>query len=347
MESIRQKIGNLLERVTSGGPSLKEAIEDFLNYETAVKGLSENTIINYKSALLSFLGFCRGQNVTKINQIKSELVYAYLKKLNDEGKADKTRYVAAVVIRELAKFVNMGDKPKKNLIKLTTLACPKIGKKIPLVLNIEQVNKLLNAPVPADRFYFRDKAILELLIATGLRVSELVGLRVSDLEFFEPDAGYLKCCGKGSKERLVPVSAAAQTAVKNYLEIKKYKQKAGRLHICPEGDFVFISWRGHRMHREDILRCVKKYAARACLSKKIGVHTLRHCFATHLLAGGADLRSVQEMLGHSSIATTELYTHVDLTHLQKVYNRCHVTAGGDYPRRKRPRELSETAVTIF
>jgi len=192
---------------------------------------------------------------------------------------------------------------------------PKIWQRLPIVCSKEQVMNLLNAPSPQEPFYLRDKAVLELLYATGLRASELAGLKRSDLNL---DIGYLRCWGKGNKERIVPVGRAAVAATSEYLE-----QLRGRLAKPFSGDFLLLSRTGRAMSRIEIWRLVRKYAVRAGMPRNLSVHTLRHCFATHLLSGGADLRSVQEMLGHVDIATTQIYTHVDQERLRKIHKQFH------------------------
>ena len=192
---------------------------------------------------------------------------------------------------------------------------PKLWQRLPVICSKQQVVNLLNAPDAKEPYYLRDKAMLELLYATGMRASELAGLKVSNLNF---DVGYLRCIGKGSKERIIPVGKTAVEAAKNYL----CELRPG-LAGTYSGDFLLLSRTGRPMGRIEIWRLVRKYAIRAGMPKNLTVHTLRHCFATHLLAGGADLRSVQEMLGHADIATTQIYTHVDQERLREIHRKYH------------------------
>ena len=180
------------------------------------------------------------------------------------------------------------------------LETPKTWQRLPVVCNRKQVLKLLEAPDPSEPFYLRDRAILELLYATGLRASELAGLKNSDLNL---DIGYLRCLGKGNKERIIPVGKMAIQATIEYLRHLRPK-----LSKPQSGAFLLLSRTGTPLSRIEIWRLVKKYAVRAGMPRNVTVHTLRHCFATHLLGGGADLRSVQEMLGHVDIGTTQIYT---------------------------------------
>jgi integrase/recombinase XerD len=192
---------------------------------------------------------------------------------------------------------------------------PKLWQRLPVVCSKEKVLDLLNAPDAEEEFYLRDKAMLELLYATGLRASELASLKTTDLN---KDIGYLRCLGKGNKERIIPVGRIAIAAVIEYLEdLRPTLQKSF------SGDCLLLSRTGRPLGRIEIWRLIKKYAARAGMPKNLSVHTLRHCFATHLLAGGADLRSVQEMLGHVDISTTQIYTHVDQERLRKIHKQFH------------------------
>jgi len=195
------------------------------------------------------------------------------------------------------------------------LESPKIWQRLPTIYNKRQVLNLLNAPDPCEPFYLRDKAMLELLYATGVRASELANLKIGDLNL---DIGYLRCIGKGNRERVIPVGKTAIAATLEYL--KNLRPKLAR---PKSADFLLLSRTGLVLSRIEIWRLVKKYAIRAGMPRNLSVHTLRHCFATHLLSGGADLRSLQEMLGHVDIATTQIYTHVDHERLRKIHKRFH------------------------
>jgi integrase/recombinase XerD len=195
------------------------------------------------------------------------------------------------------------------------LESPKIWQKLPCVCSKKQVVDLLNAPNQDEFFYLRDKMMLELLYATGLRAGELANLKISDLNF---DIGYLRCIGKGNRERVIPIGNVAIAATLEYLEnLRPVLAKPF------SSNFLLISRTGRPMSRIEVWRLVKKYAHRAGMPKNLTAHTLRHCFATHLLAGGADLRSVQEMLGHVDIATTQIYTHVDQERLRQIHRKFH------------------------
>jgi integrase/recombinase XerD len=184
------------------------------------------------------------------------------------------------------------------------------------VLSPDNVNKLLEAPQPLDRYYLRDRALLETLYATGSRASEVVGLKTEDVYL---DSGFCKCFGKGSKQRIVPLGKFAMAALRAYLA----ELRPRLLQAVPDAPNVFVSRGGKPLARETLWVLVKKYARRAGLTVKVSPHTLRHSFATHLLAGGADLRTVQELLGHASIQTTQIYTHVDRDRLKAIHHKFH------------------------
>jgi integrase/recombinase XerD len=197
----------------------------------------------------------------------------------------------------------------------TILDTPKTWQRLPVVCSKSQVAKLLAAPEPEEPFYLRDKAMLELLYATGVRASEVAGLRTTDLNL---DVGYLRCLGKGSKERVIPLGASAIAATEEYT-----RSLRPELSKPVSGTYLLLSRTGRPLTRIEVWRLVKKYAARAGMPHNLTVHTLRHCFATHLLSGGADLRSVQEMLGHVDVGTTQIYTHVDTERLRTIHKQFH------------------------
>jgi integrase/recombinase XerD len=233
--------------------------------------------------------------------------------LSKSSKAESSVKRCLVAIRMLLRFAKLTGLVEDDFT--ATLESPKLWQKLPIICNKQQVVNLINAPSPKEPFYFRDKAMLELLYATGIRASELAGLKMSDLNL---DIGYLRCIGKGNKERIIPVGKAAIAATVEYLTNLRPK-----LAEPFSDDFLLLSRTGRPMSRIEIWRLVKKYAIRAGMPKNLTVHTLRHCFATHLLAGGADLRSLQEMLGHVDIATTQIYTHVDQERLRSIHKKFH------------------------
>ena len=237
----------------------------------------------------------------------------YQRKLTTESRDEASIKRALVAIKMFLRFAKMSGLINDDFSPI--IESPKIWQKLPVICSKKQVLDLLNAPLPDEPFYYRDKAILELLYATGIRASELANLKISNIN---TDIGYLRCFGKGNKERIIPVGKVAIAATLEYLSNLRLNL-AGPL----SGDILLLSRTGRPMSRIEIWRLVKKYAIRAGMPRNLTVHTLRHCFATHLLSAGADLRSVQEMLGHVDIATTQIYTHVDQERLRKIHKQFH------------------------
>jgi integrase/recombinase XerD len=310
-------------------------VTDFLDYLVVEAGLSDNTVLAYGRDLREFLKFSRDNGIGKIEEVQPWLVRKYFgprtmaeadlpQKRIGAGQSqaaiscpqfvnDNSAKRALVAIRMFLRFARL-----RRLIEDDggeVLDTPKTWQRLPAVCNKQQVLRLLEAPSAEEPFYLRDKALLELLYATGVRASELANLKTTDVNL---DIGYLRCFGKGNKERVVPLGRAATAAVKDYLE-----QLRPKLAKPTSGNWVFLTRTGKRIDRTAIWRIVKKYARRAGMPAKLTVHTLRHCFATHLLSGGADLRSVQEMLGHVDIRTTQIYTHVDQERLRSIHKKYH------------------------
>lgn len=285
----------------------------FLDYLKVEAGLAENTLMGYGRDLAEFCVYCQQRQVDRPAGLTPELLYGYISAMGKDRKAESSIHRAIVAVKMLCRFAVMTGVMKEDLAAL--LESPKLWQRLPIVCHKEKVMALLLAPQPQEPYYYRDKAILELLYATGCRVSEEAGLRVSDLNL---EVGYVRCFGKGSKERVVPLGRAAAAAVKEYLE-----QLRPKLAKPTSGNWLFLTRTGKRIDRTAVWRIVKKYARRAGMPAKLTVHTLRHCFATHLLSGGADLRSVQEMLGHVDIRTTQIYTHVDQDRLRAIHKKYH------------------------
>lgn len=292
---------------------LGQSVKAFLDYLTIEGGLSDNTVLAYGRDLKSFLKYCKARKLTRPQQVKPALIQEYLQTLSRREKSESSIKRSVVAIRMLLRFAKF-----RGLIEddyAAVLEGPKLWQRLPTVCSTQQVIELLEAPDPLEPFYFRDKALLELLYATGIRAGEAAGLKTSNLNF---NIGYLRCLGKGNRERVIPVGKAALTSTSRYLRNLRPKL------VKPfSDDFLFLSRTGRPMSRIEIWRLVKKYAVRVGFSRNLTVHTLRHCFATHLLTGGADLRSVQEMLGHVDIATTQIYTHVDRQRLREIHKKFH------------------------
>lgn len=292
---------------------LGRTVADFLDYLVVEAGLSENTVLAYGRDLRDFAAFCRDNGVAGIGDLKLYLVQKYLVELEGRRRSESSIRRALVAIRMLLRYARLTGLVDDD--GATTLEAPKTWQRLPAVCNKQQVARLLGAPSPDEPFYLRDKAMLELLYATGVRASEVAGLKTTDLNL---DVGYLRCVGKGSKERVIPVGRTALAAVRDYLLTLRPK-----LARPGSGSHLLLSRTGRPLTRIEIWRLVKKYALRAGMPRNLTVHTLRHCFATHLLSGGADLRSVQEMLGHVDVGTTQIYTHVDTERLREIHRRFH------------------------
>jgi integrase/recombinase XerD len=305
------QLATLRERL--GEVSLGTVINRFLDYLGVEAGLSENTLLGYGRDLLAFSQFCRLHYIQTMDQLTPKVIYDYQRSLSANGRAEATINRALVAIKMLLRFGAMVGRINDDFTSM--VEGPKLWQKLPVVANKHKVMDLLNAPTESDPYYLRDKALLELLYATGCRASEAAGIGTKDLNL---KIGYIRCFGKGNKERVIPLGRTAIGAIEVYLE-----------HLRPKlvkpfsGDVLFLSRTGRGMDRIDVWRIVKKYARRAGMPGNLTVHTLRHCFATHLLSGGADLRSVQEMLGHTDIATTQIYTHVDQDRLRSIHKQFH------------------------
>lgn len=290
----------LIRALPAGG----QEFIDHLNFE---KGYSPHTLQNYKRDLEQFRDFLRGRTADR------EVVQVYLKKLTDAGFTPSTIMRKHATLKSYYHYLLAEGKVKID--PTADLKLPKIGKRLPKALTIKEVFELLKAPAKKQ---VRDLAILEMLYASGLRSSELIGLDLSDINL---QASFVKCLGKGGKERIVPVGEAAKDAVGKYLKevrpklVRKDSEKA-----------LFLDRNGTRMSRQALWELVKKYVKLSGIKSKTSTHTLRHSFATHLLEKGADLRTVQEMLGHASISTTEIYTAVSRDRLKKVYLKAHPRA---------------------
>jgi len=304
----RQSVSEKLEVLPLG-----RYVKSFLGYLTVEAGLSENTVLAYGRDLKSFLEHCESDKLARLHEISPTIIRRYMRTLSQDQKSEGSVKRALVAIRMFLRFAKLTDLVEDDFTGV--LESPKLWQRLPVVCSRKQVMDLLNAPVPAEPFYLRDKAMLELLYATGIRAGELANLKSSDLNV---DVGYLRCLGKGSKERIIPVGKAAIAATVEYLTNLR-----PRLARPFSSNFLLLSRTGRPMSRIEVWRLVKKYALRAGMPRNLTAHTLRHCFATHLLTGGADLRSVQEMLGHVDIATTQIYTHVDQDRLREIHRKFH------------------------
>lgn len=289
--------------------SLKELIEEFLRYLLIDKGYSNNTIEAYKRDLLTFLEFIKNKN---INNITSDDLKKYIKYLNNKKLNDKTISRHISCLKSFYKFLVIENKIKDNISEV--LFIPKTKKSLPNTLNEEDIFKLLNIKL-TDNYSYRNKAMIELMYATGLRVSELVNLKIQDIDLTEE---VVRIFGKGSKERVVPIGEIAIQSLKEYitkhrpLMLKKYNN-----------EYLFLNNHGNNMTRQGFFKIIKSIANENGIDKEISPHTIRHSFASHLLKYGADLRTIQELLGHSDISTTQVYTHITNEELKQNYRDFH------------------------
>ena len=305
------QVQNLNAKLTE--QSLGKIVKAFLDYMKIEAGLSENTILGYGRDLRDFVAFCISKGIKKPDGIKTETLFGYAKSLAKQNKAEASINRAVVALKMFLRFCKMMKHIEDDLTVF--LESPKLWQKLPIVCSKEQVARLLGSPDEKEPYYLRDRALLEMLYATGTRASEVAGLRVGDVNL---KIGYVRCLGKGKKERVIPLNRAASVAIEEYIE-----KLRGKLVKPMSGDFLLLSRTGRALSRIEIWRIVKKYARVAGLARQMTAHTLRHCFATHLLSGGADLRSLQEMLGHVDIATTQIYTHVDQERLRGIHKKYH------------------------
>ncbi len=287
-------------------------VKRFLDYIFLECGLSGATVTAYKHDLTEFWESVDAHG-TDASDISMEEVQRHLIELQQRGLVVSSiaRHLAAIKV--FLRWLHAERVLRNDLASL--IEGVKKWSNIPDTVRYSQVEALLRAPDPKSEFYLRDRAILELLYATGMRVSELVGLELGQINL---RLGYLRCFGKGRKERIIPVGRWAIEAVDEYVETLR-----PRLPNSCQSNAVFLSRTGKVLDRTNIWRLVRKYAILAGIDKHLSPHTLRHCFATHLLAGGADLRIVQELLGHADVTTTQIYTHVDETQLKKVHREYH------------------------
>ena len=281
----------------------------FLEYLSVERGLSSNTIDAYRRDLQQYSKWLRG-NILKAD---STLVGEYIARLRGKKCAPSSISRKLSVIRTFYRFLYIEGKIDHN--PLEEISSPPRGRKIPIYLSEKEVDSLINAPSLDNLYGIRDRTILEVLYGAGLRISELVNLNTTDLNLRK---GWLKVSGKGSKEHLLPLGGKACSWINRYLEEKGEEKK----REVP----LFCNRYGNRISRQACWKIIKKYASKAGLVKNVSPHTLRHSFATHLLSGDADLRVVQELLGHANIDTTQIYTHISQERLRKVYKKYHPRA---------------------
>ncbi|WP_373868635.1 site-specific tyrosine recombinase XerD [Lactobacillus laiwuensis] len=294
--------------------NLSEQVEDYLRYSQVERGLSNNTITAYRQDLTSFIRFLQKENLTSW-PTKVLDIDAFLAEQRDQKKATSS---ISRLITSLRKFYQW--LVRQNIQKLNPMLeidSPKKRRTLPVALTVNEVNKLLQQPDTKKKLGLRDRALLETLYATGIRVSELINLKFTDLH---EELRLVKVFGKGSKERLIPISEVALSWIDSY---KEKVRDPLILKIGKNTDFIFLNSRGSSLTRQAVWQIIKHYCKMAGIQKNVTPHTLRHTFATHLLENGADLRVVQEILGHSDISTTQIYTNLSQKHILQVYEKTH------------------------
>lgn len=292
---------------------MREFIETFLNYLSVERGLSNNTIISYRDDLNKYMDFISGLHIEALSRTTRNDVINFMLSQKDRGLAANSISRRLAAIKTFYRFL-----VRERILKTdptSLIESPKLWKKIPDTLSLNEVDALLTQPDIRSKQGIRDRALLETLYATGMRVSEAVNLKLNNINL---DVGFLRCIGKGNKERVIPLGKKAIHSLSRYLEASRPQFLNKK-----ESEFLFLSRFGKKISRQSLWKIIKRYARAARIKKTIKPHILRHSFATHLLERGADLRSVQEMLGHANISTTQLYTHVNKDRLKTIHRTFH------------------------
>lgn len=296
---------------TYGEP--RQYLQPFVQYLAAECGMAKNSIIAYQSDLTQFLEWFGKHGCKSVMAVDLELCSRYLKHLHDRKLKASSVGRHLVALKMFFRYLVLEGVIKESVVDM--LSSPKLWQHLPKVLSPDMVDRMLLAPSPTDRFPARDRALLALLYATGCRASEVSNLVMRDVHL---DELYCRCIGKGNKERMVSLSPVAVRAIQAYL-----KDERPLLTHRSDAPELLLSRRGKALSRIMIWNLVKKYARRCGASEGVSPHTLRHSFATHMLAGGAEIRALQELLGHANIATTQIYTHVEHSRLKSVHKQFH------------------------
>ncbi len=296
---------------------MDDQIQDFLHYIVVERGLALNTISSYERDLKKYKEYLvKVEELQSYQDVTRLHILRFLKQIKESGLSSRTiaRHIAS--IRSFHQFL-LRDKAMSHDPSVH-VETPQPERTLPKVLSMKEVEQLIEAPKLDTAFGMRDRAMLEVLYATGIRVSELIGLNLGDIHL---TMGFLRCIGKGNKERIIPIGRAATTALSSYMESSR-----GKLLGKKSSDALFLNHHGNRLSRQGYWKILKGLTKEAGIQKELTPHTLRHSFATHLLENGADLRAVQEMLGHADISTTQIYTHVTKARLKDVYKTFHPRA---------------------
>lgn len=292
---------------------MNDLIKEFLSYLSVERGLSDNTIVSYKRDLGRFFEYLKSMHIDSIQKVSRQHISSFMLSEKDRGLSANSVSRELACLRSFFKFLVGENKVKDNTTSV--IESPRLWKKLPYVLSLDDVEKLLKSPNVRDPMGMRDRASLELMYATGMRVTELINLKIDDLNM---DVGFAKCFGKGDKERIVPFGKKAKESLLRYLAKSRPKFLKKKV-----SNFLFLTRLSKPMSRQAFWKTIKKYARFSGVKKKITPHSLRHSFATHMLERGADLRVLQEMLGHADISTTQIYTHVNKDRLKSIHHKFH------------------------
>jgi len=290
---------------------MRQLLKKFLDYLSLQKNCSSNTLRGYRRDIFQFINFLKKNKIKSFKSISYEDLLSYLGYLRNYGYSETTIGRKVASLKSFFKFLSARKIIKSNPVAL--LSSPKKPDRLPDFLTLEEVEKILNIPSEKNWQSLRDKAILELLYSTGIRVGELTSLKIGDIDFFQE---LIKVKGKGKKERIVPIGRYALKALIEYIERRPNKKEKN----------VFLNKYGKPLSERSVERIIDKFSKKAGIGKKITPHTFRHTFATHMLDRGADLRTVQELLGHERITTTQIYTHLTVEKLKEFYNKTHPRA---------------------
>lgn len=299
---------------------MRELIEAFLNYISVERGLAKNTVFSYKDDLGFYMDFLQGHSINALSETSRNDITNFMLNQKDKGISSSSISRRLAAIKSFYRFL-----VREKLLKTdptSLIDSPKLWKKIPETLSLNEVSALINSPDLRQTQGIRDKAILETLYATGMRVSEAGNLKIDNINM---DIGFLRCIGKGNKERVIPLGKKAIVSLKRYLTLSRPVLLRGGPNLLnkKEGEYLFLNRFGKKLSRQSIWKLLQRYALSAGIKKHIKPHILRHSFATHLLERGADLRSVQEMLGHANISTTQIYTHINKDRLKSIHKMFH------------------------
>lgn len=289
-------------------------VKEYLAHLKLEKNLSANTVSSYKIDINAFVAFIKNENINDPSRVTTENISRFFKLLKDMGLSatSSARYFSS--LKGFFLYLLRNKYILKNPIE--KISAPKISQKLPAVLTVNEVEKILCLPDVENKLGLRDKAILELFYACGTRVSELINLKIGDLFLKEE---IIRVFGKGSKERLIPIGSSAINWIEQYL----MKSRPLLMKKLKSENYLFLNSRGSKLSRMGVWKIIDRYVKEAGIVKKVHPHTFRHSFATHLLEGGADLRAVQEMLGHADISTTQIYTHIDRDYIKQVHKQYH------------------------